>query len=405
MNKQIAMNKKTAMNKQTGMKKKILATLIPLLVSTASYATIETSVGKANIDLRLRFENVTQDNALDDANALTLRTKANFKTNSKNGFYGFVELENSIALLEDYNSTQNGETGYSVIADPATTELDQAYIGYNQDKLSVKLGRQVITMDNHRFVGHVGWRNDKQTFDALSATYNASEKLKLSAAYITKRNRIFEDAADIDSSDILLNASLKTSFGKVTGYGYLLEADNGTDNSLNTFGARLAGAKSGISYTVELATQTNEFGGSEYDTSYMLGEIGTKFKSVSVKAGYESLGSDDGAVGFATPLATLHKFNGWSDQFLGTPGVGLNDLYATVAGKAAGGKWSATFHSYAVDEASSTVDDLGTELNVVFTTKVADFPVGIKYAMYSAGDQDAGKVDTDKLWLWTGYAF
>ncbi len=137
----------------------------------------------------------------------------------------------------------------------------------------------------------------------------------------------------------------------------------------------------------------------------MLGEIGTKFKGVSVKAGYESLGSDDGAVGFATPLATLHKFNGWSDQFLGTQGVGLNDMYATVAGKAAGGKWSATFHSYAANEASSTVDDLGTELNVVFSTKVADFPVGIKYAMYSAGDQDAGKVDTDKLWLWTGYSF
>jgi hypothetical protein len=393
------------MNKKKAMNKKLLATLIPLLASTASYAAIETSLGTANVDLRLRYESVTQDNALEDANALTLRTKANFKTNAYSGFYGFVELENSVALIEDYNSTQNGETGYSVIADPATTELDQAYIGYSQDKVSVKLGRQVITMDNHRFVGHVGWRNDKQTFDALSATYNASEKLKLSAAYITKRNRIFADAADIDSSDILLNAALKTEFGTVTGYGYLLETDNGTDNALNTFGARLVGAKSDISYIVEFATQTNESAGMEYDTSYMLGEVGTKFGGVSVKAGYESLGSDDGAVGFATPLATLHKFNGWSDQFLGTPAVGLNDVYATVAGKAGSGKWSATFHSYAADEASATIDDLGTELNVIYTTKISDFPVGIKYAMYTAGDQDAGKVDTDKLWIWTGYTF
>ncbi|WP_299263753.1 alginate export family protein [uncultured Psychrosphaera sp.] len=393
------------MNKKKAMHKKLLATLIPLLASTASYATIETSIGKANVDLRLRFENVTQDNALEDASALTLRTTANFKTNAYSGFYGFVELENSVALIEDYNSTQNGEAGYSVIADPATTELDQAYVGYKNDGVSVKLGRQVITMDNHRFVGHVGWRNDKQTFDALSATYDASEKLKLSAAYITKRNRIFADAADIDASDILLNAALKTEFGTVTGYGYLLETDNGTDNSLNTFGARLTGAKSDISYTLEFATQTNESSGIEYDTSYMLGEVGTKFGGVSVKAGYESLGSDDGVVGFTTPLATLHKFNGWSDQFLGTPGVGLNDLYATIAGKAGGGKWSATFHSYAADEASATVDDLGTELNVIYTTKISDFPVGIKYAMYTAGDQDAGKVDTDKLWIWTGYKF
>jgi hypothetical protein len=35
-------------------------------------------------------------------------------------------------------------------------------------KLSGKIGRQVITMDNHRFVGHVGWRQDRQTFDALT---------------------------------------------------------------------------------------------------------------------------------------------------------------------------------------------------------------------------------------------
>lgn len=387
------------------MNKKQLATLIPLLVTTASYATIETSLGKANVDLRLRFETVSQDNALDDATAFTLRTKANFKTNAHNGFYGFVELENSLALISDYNNAIGDGVGYSVIADPDSTELDQAYIGYSQDKINLKLGRQVITMDNHRFIGHVGFRNDKQTFDALSASYAASEKVKLSYSYINKRNRIFADDKDIDSNDHLLNASLKTDFGTVTGYGYLLEVDNGTDNALNTWGARLVGAKDKLSYTVEFATQTSETGGAEFDTSYMLGEVGTTFNGLKLTAGYESLGSDNGQVGFATPLATLHKFNGWSDQFLGTPGVGLNNMYATVAGKAGGGKWSATFHSYAADEASATVDDLGTELNVIYTTKVSDFPVGVKYAMYSAGDQGAGKVDTDKLWIWTGYNF
>ncbi|NVK24970.1 MAG: alginate export family protein [Gammaproteobacteria bacterium] len=382
------------------MKIKQLAAMVAVLASTPTYAAIETSAGTANVDLRLRYETVDQDNTLDTAHALTLRTVANFKTKSHSGFYGFVELENSIALLEDYNSTQNGEAGYSVIADPATTELDQAYVGYAANGLSVKVGRQVITMDNHRFVGHVGWRNDKQTFDAVSATYAASEKLKLSAAYITKRNRIFEDARDIDSSDILLNAALNTEFGTVTGYGYLLDQDEGA--VIDTYGARLAGAKSGVSYQVEFATQTIEAGANEFDTSYLLLEAGTKVGDVTVKAGYESLGSDDGQAGFATPLATLHKFNGWADQFLGTPGVGLDDMYATVAGKASFGKWAATFHSYSANEASDTVDDLGSEINAVLNTKVSGFPLGIKAAVYSAGDI---KVDTTKLWIWTGYKF
>lgn len=383
------------------MKIKQLAAMVAVLASTSTYAAIETSAGTANVDLRLRYESVSQDNALEDASALTLRTVANFKTKSKEGFYGFVELENSIALIEDYNSTQNGETGYSVIADPATTELDQAYVGYSANGLSVKLGRQVITMDGHRFVGHVGWRNDKQTFDAISATYAASEKLKLSGAYITKRNRIFADAGDIDSSDILLNAALTTDFGKVTGYAYLLDQDEGS--VIDTYGASLNGKASAISYKVELATQTTETAaGAEYDTSYFAVEGGTKVGPVMVKAGYESLGSDDGMAGFATPLATLHKFNGWSDQFLGTPAQGLNDFYATVAGKFSGGKYAVTFHSYSADEASDTVDDLGSEINAVVNTKVSGFPVGVKVASYSAGDI---KADTTKVWLWTGYKF
>ncbi|MDO6721147.1 alginate export family protein [Psychrosphaera sp. 1_MG-2023] len=386
------------------MNKKIIAISVIAAVSTGTAtAAIETDLGTASVDFRLRYEGVSQDNTLEDASALTLRTKANFKTISKQGFYGFVELENSFALLDDYNDTNGNGGEFSVVADPETTEIDQAFIGFKTDKLDIKLGRQVITMDSHRFVGHVGWRQDKQTFDAVSASFNASEKLKLSYAYISKRNRIFAEEKDLDSNDHLLNASYKTEFGQLTGYGYLLEVDNDTNNALNTFGARFEGKASEVSYTVELATQTAEAGELEYDTTYMLIEGGTKLGSVNVKAGFESLGSDDGNMGFSTPLATLHKFNGWSDQFLGTPSVGLNDIYATVSGSASSGKWAITLHSYSAAEASDSIDDLGSEINAIYTTKIANkFPIGIKYASYSAGDI---KVDTSKLWVWTGYTF
>lgn len=390
------------------MKKTILATTVAGVLSTLAapaLAKIETELGTASVDFRLRYEAVDQDNALKDASALTLRTKANFKTKVSNGFYGFVEVENSLALVDDYNNTNGDGVGYSVVADPETTEVDQAYVGYKADKVDVKVGRQVITMDNHRFVGHVGWRQDKQTFDAITATYNASEKLKLSYGYINKRNRIFADEKDIDSKDHLLNAQFKTSAGTITGYGYLLEVDNGTDNALDTFGVRFAGKASGFGYTLEAATQTNETGGMEYDTTYLLAEASKVFEGIKVTAGYELLGSDNG-VGFATPLATLHKFNGWADQFLGTPGVGLADLYIGAAGKAAGGKWAVTFHSYSADESTAAVDDLGSEINALYATKIAGkYPLGVKVASYSAGDDAAGKVDTTKLWIWTGVSF
>ena len=133
-------------------------------------------------------------------------------------------------------------TQYSVVADPKSTEIDQAYLSYKTESLTTKLGRQVITFDNHRFVGHVGWRQDKQTFDALSSSY-AKDGMSASYAYINKRNRIFADEKDIDAKDHVINAYINTSLGKVSAYGYLLEVDNGTDNALNTYGARLSGKK------------------------------------------------------------------------------------------------------------------------------------------------------------------
>jgi hypothetical protein len=119
--------------------------------------------------------------------------------------------------------------------------------------------------------------------------------------------------------------------------------------------------------------------------------------------GYEVLGSDDGAFGFSTPLATLHKFNGWSDQFLGTPSQGLVDTNITFAGKVLGGGWKVVYHNFEADNASDTIDDLGTELNLSYVKKYGKhYSAGIKYAAYSAGDI---KVDADKLWVWIGAKF
>jgi len=364
--------------------------------------------GKTSANMNLRYEGVSQDNALKDASAFTLRTRLTYETGTFSGFSSLVELEDSrvVAGIDDYNNTLGKNAGeYSVIADPETTELDQAFLQYKQDKFSVKAGRQVITLDNHRFVGHVGWRQDRQTFDALSLDFTPMKGMTLDYSYITQRNRIFAEAKDIDSNDHLLNASYKTGIGKVTAYGYLLEVDNDTDNSLDTFGLRLNGGKD-ITYSVEYATQSSESGGTSYDADYLLAEVGTKFSGIGLKLGYELLGSDDGNYGFSTPLATLHKFNGWSDQFLNSPKEGLQDLYASIGGKLSGGKWALVFHKFDADQASATVDDLGSEIDAVYKYSFTkNYSGGIKLAAYSAGDVGSGKVDTEKLWLWVNAKF
>ncbi|MEQ3640127.1 MAG: alginate export family protein, partial [Alteromonas sp.] len=182
---------------------------------------------KASADFYLRYEGASQDNALSDANALTLRTFAGIESGEYNGFSFKVEMEDSRIVLGQGDYTV-GPTGYnvgeySVIADPETTELDQAYIQYRSDNIKVKAGRQVIALDTHRFIGSVAWRQDRQTFDGISVNYKVSDNINAFYAYVNQRNRIFAEAADFDSKDHFLNVSYSNNIGKLTAYAYLLE--------------------------------------------------------------------------------------------------------------------------------------------------------------------------------------
>ena len=156
-------------------------------------------------------------------------------------------------------------------------------------------------------------------------------------------------------------------------------------------------------YAAEFATQTSTNADTEFDASYVMLEAGAAAGGITGKINWEVLGSDDGAYGFATPLATLHKFNGWVDQFLTTPQQGLEDLSVSVAGNIAGGNWLVTYHDFSASESDAEVDDLGSEIDVQYVTKIADsFSLGLKYASYDGAD---AAVDTNKLWVWLGTRF
>ncbi|MBB6519815.1 alginate export family protein [Pseudoteredinibacter isoporae] len=382
--------------------------------SVNSYAE---DFAKVKADLRLRYERVEQDNARLDADALTLRTRLNVVTKTVEGFSVVLDIEDSRRVfgLDDYNDTLGHNTNYSVVADPETTEVDQAFVQYKSKGLTAKIGRQVIVYDNHRFLGHVGFRQDRQTFDGVSVSYKGLKDLSVDYAYLGKRNRIFSDEKDVDSKDHLFNAAYKTAYGKLSAYAYLLEVDSTESNSLDSYGLRFTGKQKmdswGFLYTAEYAHQNNKTSNQNFDANYALLELGASVSGLTTKVGYELLGSDNGNYGFSTPLATLHKFNGWTDQFLATPMQGLEDRYISFSGKVWGGKWLLAYHDFSADQpdnaiGAAAIDDLGDEIGLQFVMPFAKrYSWGLKYASYSAGDSASNKVDTDKLWLWLGAKF
>lgn len=382
------------------------------------------SSGKAYGNFRLRYESVEQNNALADADALTLRTRLGYKTGSIGGFSALIEVEDSriVGGGGDFTVPPTGFNAnpnqFSVIADPETTEIDQAFIQYKNDVLTTKLGAQVITLDNHRFIGHVGWRQDRQTFDALTFKITPSEKVAITAAHIYKRNRIFAEDADLDSKDNIFNISYKTPVGKLSGYAYLLEdASGGNDGATrDTVGARFAGAKKSGSnkflYELEFADQEFESGDGvdKYEADYTSASFGIVTSGITFKLGYEVLGAAEvetgsASNGFATPLATLHKFNGWADAFLATPTSGLEDLYFLISSKVGPGKLTVKYHDFTADEITGE-DDLGSEIDLAYGMKFGkSYFGGIKYADYSVDDRAVGGADTEKLALWVGAKF
>jgi hypothetical protein len=350
-------------------------------------------------DFRLRYEDVEKGSV--DSDGLTLRSRLMVKSAGYKGFSAVVEVEDvrDVMGIDD-------ENGF--IPDPEVTEIDQAFIQYKGSSYTAKLGRQVITLDGHRFVGHVGWRQDRQTFDAFRTTFTPTKELAVDVTYIYQRNRIFAEDMDADSNDILLNASYKTPIGKVVGYGYLLD-DEVRDEQSDTFGVSLTGKTSGdvkFLYHIEYATQSIEDSGVDFDTDYMFVEGGISVSGITAKLGYEVLGSDDGMASFTTPLATLHKFNGWNDIFLGgtfNPTAmpnGLEDTYFSVGTKISGVKVAVVYHEYSSDEGSTDYgDETGFVVGKGFKNGVS---LGLKYSSYEA---DAFSVDTDKLWLTAAYKF
>lgn len=370
--------------------------------------------GKVSGNFRLRYEGVDQDNALANAHALTLRSAIKYATGNYKGFSGVLEMEDVRAVLGEDSYTV-GPTGfnpgrYSVVADPETTELNQGFLQYSNAGFTAKLGRQVINLDNQRYVGAVGWRQDWQVYDALSALYTVNDAISLSYHYLDSRERIFAQDADVDSADHLFHATWKGDFGQLAGYAYLLETD-GTPvaNGLDTYGVRYTGAgKLGnldATWTAEYASQESTTGATRYDADYLLLEGGLTVSAVTAKAGYELLGSDNAAYGFATPLATLHAFNGWADMFLATPAEGLKDRYLNLSGKLLGGTLTAVLHDFRADVSTPAVHDMGSEFDLQYVRPLSgNYTLGLKYADYNQGDV-AARPDTQKIWVWFQASF
>lgn len=406
-------------------------TITALLLGTpvvvyAPNAAADTIKLKPSLDARLRYEAVSRPAPLTDADAVTIRVRPGITAATKSGFSVLIEGEATLAIGDHYNDTlpSNGAEPYANVTDPENIELNRAQIQYKTKAFTLTGGRQRINLDDQRFVGSVGWRQNEQTFDAvrgeatlgpisLDGTYSWSQRTILGIDALTRQA--------YSGGFLFLGAGATLGPVKIKAFSYLLDFDNKElvkTTSTQTYGARATASfkltpKAGLNLMASYATQSDyKLNPGNYSVDYIAAEAGISYDIFTVTGGYELLGGKNttaGKVAFQTPMATLHKFNGWADLFLTTPAaganVGLQDIYGGIAVKfpkvkaLPGLNAAVIYHDFQSDVGSAKY---GSEWDASLGFKIGKkMSLLAKYADY---DADKFSVDTSKFWLQLEYA-
>jgi len=395
--------------------------------------------GKLILEVRARYETVDQTRTatlLNKADAFTVRTRFGWETAEFKGVKGLIEFEDVRQVGNEHYAVNvpgaataplNGadKARYPIINDPDVTELNRAQLTWTPSAaLQVTAGRQRILIDDQRFVGNVGWRQDEQTFDAVRADV-ALGRFKATYAYVTHINRILGELRDWDSDSHLFNATWSPAEAlRLEGFVYALDFGNSAVNSSITKGVKASGKTwlglYQLAYNATFARQSDyRHNTPNFDLDYVSADLGGTFDIYTVKLAYESL-EGDGARGFTTPLATVHAFNGWSDAFVSPGGNksfvdGIKDLNLGVNVKP---RFRATYFfntdivaRYHDFDDQRTGADLGHEWDLQFTAAItAKLSVQLKYADFQRVKTvpvgtAAPPASRTKTWLTLEYKF
>jgi hypothetical protein len=459
-----------------------IAVLSPLLVMWLTSSAAEEALtlapetlfdamkqGKPMTSFRLRYENIHQDGyqsaapdakKLETGEAFTLRSLIGWQTAPFKNFSFAAQLTDVHAFNNDFNDRRDnvpepGKSIYPNVVDPGYTDINQVYVDWTgMQDTRLRLGRQQLNLDNVRFIGDIGFRQNMQVFDGISVLNKSVTDIEIFAAHFSKVRQITSKLRD-GNIDIV-NAKYKISPAEsLIGYGYFVDVENlgqnggnpaaiaavaqggnglgdsqdivktaTTDASSKTFGLRLEGVRTiapnwKLLYTAEYAKQNDYRGGNPLiDAHYFKLGGGAAYGVWSARLDHEKLSSNGGKYAFQTPLGTNHLFQGWADVFLTTPRQGMEDTFISLAGSIAKARLLAEYHVFKSDEKYQSLngkfgDKYGTELDLSVSYSFSKELLGkAEYARFHESDiygtplqNAARKGDKEIVWITGMYSF
>jgi hypothetical protein len=368
--------------------------------------------GVLEIDLRYRLESVDSESFDKDATASTLRGALTYETAPLRGFFAGVSFETVTAIGNDelYNNAGdgdlwNGVTDRPVVADPEIVEVDQIYLAYRGwHGLEIRAGRFGYTLDNQRFIGIAGWRQNHRSYEAASIAVGTTDTLLARYAYL---GRVYFNTGDSPGIDAhLLHLSRELGPGSISGYAYLLDWDDEARAPLSsaTYGARFVGLgelrQIDLLYFAEYARQVDHGDNpQDFGLDYTHLGFGVRKGSWTVRGAWE-LRDGDGISAVQSPLGTNHGKNGFADRLVVNPPDGSHDYYVRLAMDRERWEWLIDYHDF---QSARSGDRLGTELDLQAGYSPTEMlSVYLKVAHYMA---DTWLTDVTKVMVWASWSF
>lgn len=388
--------------------------------------------GKSISQLRFRYEYVDQANKPDDANAMTLQSLLGWQTAPYKDISLTAQLINVSHLNQDFydnNLGRNHPSQLPTVQDPEITDINQLFIDYTGIPQSkVRLGRQIIRIDNTRYVGDIIFRQSSQVFDGLTLTNHSLSNTEFLLGHYEHLRQSTGKYRDTNF-DIAHASYQYLPKASVTAYGYFVDQpDTGqntgvTNNSHKDIGVRFDGTIDlnpdwRWLHTLELARQTAYQGGaSAIDVSYRRMGLGLGYKQWFARVDQETLSSNHGLYAFQTPFATLHPFQGWTDLFTTTPRQGMIDRFITLGSKLDQWTLYTEWHTLYADQRYQTPRGIGDHYGNEWDFSCAyqytpKLQAKFEYARFYEDDTlgsslsaASRKPDTTKSWLTLLYQF
>ena len=372
--------------------------------------------GRAILEVRPRYNRIEESNKPELTRGGTVRAIAGWRTAPIHGWRLTIEgivAEHFGPKRFNDDPALFASSPYPLLPDPRYTGLNRLHVEAELGGARMRVGRQVVRLDEQRWVSDNDFRQIPQLFDGAAMTVTPLAGAELMAAHYARVRSTSGTTQDLKLT--LLHGAWNPLPGhSLAAYGVFHDqAQNGAftgfaDNSYRLAGVRASGsfmfaAGWRVPYLVEAANQRRfADGDSRIKARYWRAGAGLEGRAWLLRYDLELKGSNDGVFGLQNPLTDFYAFNGWSLHFFNTPREGLRDGWLTARYALGPFTFYAEAHRFRSDFRRL---DFGKETDVSVSWQMhPDALLRLQHARYDPGRDGTGAT-VRKTWLTLTYTY